>query len=163
MLVRRCITTGALLVAATACAPASPHLTDTHAAAIRDSVQQTLAQIQRYSAAGLRDSTARFYADTSVFRWVEDGRVQYRSVTEIREALAALGSTVRFETTFEDTDVLPLAPGVASVVTRFETRFVDSLAAAFTFGGMITMTLIHRPDGWRILTGHASSAAGGRS
>ncbi len=146
-----------LLVAVTACGSASPELTDGHAVAIRDSVRQTLQDLERYSAAGLWDSAAAVYADTSALRWVEDGAVRYRSGTEVREALAALGSTVRPQTAYEDVEITPLAPGLASVVMGFTTQLGDSLAGGFSFGGMITMTLVHRPEGWRILNGHTST------
>jgi hypothetical protein len=115
----RCRVPAALGVLAvlTGCGP-SPELTVTHGEAIRDSVQQTLADLTRYSA----------------------------------------GSTVQVETAYQDLQITPLGPGLAPVVTRFQTQIGDATAGGFSFGGMITMTLIHRPEGWRILNGHTSSA-----
>jgi hypothetical protein len=65
---------------------------------------------------------------------------------------------MRVETTYADTEITPLAPGVAAVVTRFETRFADSTGADFGFEGSITATLVHRDGYWRFLQGHTSSA-----
>ena len=45
------------------------------------------------------------------------------------------------------------------VTTLFQTRFVDPKGGGFSFGGALTMTLVERPDGWKILNGHASGAA----
>lgn len=153
---------GVLIVVGAACTPADEGLTPTHADAIQDSVRQMLDDFGQYSTAGLRDSVLTFYADTSVFRWVEDGQVRYRSVGEVREALAALPSTVRVRTELENTEIIPLGPGLASVVTGFTTQFVDSTGGGFRFGGVMTMTLVHHQGGWRILNGHSSSAARGR-
>lgn len=55
---------------------------------------------------------------------------------------------------------MPVAPGVAMVTTLFQTRLVDPKGGGFSFGGALTMTLVERPDGWKILNGHASGAAG---
>ncbi|MDH3369643.1 MAG: hypothetical protein OEO20_07440 [Gemmatimonadota bacterium] len=123
--------TVAVLAAMTAaCAPTERGLTETHAEAIRDSVRQMLADYGRFSTEGLRDSVLALYADTSVFRWVEDGAVRYRSGNEVREALAALPSTARVQTTLQNTEIIPLGPGLASVVTGFTTQFVDSTGPA---------------------------------
>ena len=91
------------------------------------------------------------------FTWVEDGAVRYRSAAEIRQALETLPPTMHVETTYSDTEIFALAPGVASVITRFETRFADSAGAGFSFDGAMTMTLVHGEDGWRFFGGHTSS------
>ncbi len=148
----------ALLVGLMAgCTRAPQQLSDAHAAAIRDSVQAMLQVYRDQVAAKEWDSVASLYADDPHFRWVEDGVVRYRSAAEIRQALAALPPSMRVETTYDETEIVPLAPGVASVLTRFETRFVDSTGAGFGFGGAITITLMHREGGWRFLSGHSSS------
>jgi hypothetical protein len=124
---------------------------------MQDSVRETLSQFRRYSSTSQWDSLSRLYAGDERFRWVENGVVRYRSAAEVRQALMRLTSTMRIETTYQDTEILPIAPGLASVVTRFQTRFGDPAAGGFTFGGAITMTLINTTDGWRMLGGHTSS------
>lgn len=141
-----------LMLAAAACAHAPRTLSATHISAMRDSVQETLGLFRRYSAASQWDSLSRLYVDDARFRWVENGMVRYRSAAEIHQALAALPPNTRIESTYQDTEIIPIAPGIASVVTRFQTRIAD-----FSFGGAITMMLIHRDDGWRILGGHTSA------
>lgn len=143
-----------------ACRPAdTPRpMTAAHAAAIRDSVQATLDAFLRYSAAGQWDSLGGLYAEGPDFRWMEQGVVQYRSADQIRQAMARVPSTTRVETTHHDTEIVALAPGVASVATAFHTTFVDSRnPEGREFGGVITMTLVHQEAGWRIVVGHTSS------
>jgi hypothetical protein len=136
-------------------------LTGAQASAIRDSVQATLDAFRRYSAAGQWDSLAALYDDSPDFRWMENGVVQYRSAAQIRQALRRVAPDTRIETEHHDTEIVPLAPGAAAVATGFHTRFVDPRnPAGFEFGGVITMVLAHRPAGWRIVMGHASSPGG---
>jgi hypothetical protein len=133
-------------------------MTAAHAAAIRDSVKATLAAFLRYSAAGHWDSLAGLYDESPEFRWMEEGIVQYRSSAQIRQALRRASPGTRIETTHHDTQIAALAPGVGSVATAFHTRFVDPRnPAGLEFGGVITMTLVHRDAGWRIAVGHTSS------
>lgn len=146
----------ALAACATAARTSQP-LSDVHAAAIRDSVQQTLQLFRHYSTTRQWDSLVTLYADDPRFRWIENGAVRYRSQLDIRAALAALPPNTSIESTYRDTEITALAPGLASVTTLFQTRFVSPPAPPFEFGGAITMTLIHSREGWRILNGHTSS------
>jgi hypothetical protein len=130
---------------------------DGQAAAIRRGVQATLDAYRELSAAGRWDDLMRLYADDPRFRWVSRGVVEARSVEQIRKGLLALGVGVRAETTYQYLEIAPVAPGVAAVTTLFQTRVVDAKGGGFSFGGAMTMTLIERPDGWRILYGHSSS------
>jgi hypothetical protein len=133
-------------------------MTAAHAVAIRDSVQATLDAFLRYSAAGQWDSLAGLYDEGPEFRWLEQGVVQYRSAAQIRQALRRVSPGTRIETTHHDTQLAALAPGAASVATAFHTRFVDPRnPTGLEFGGVITMTLVHRDAGWRIVVGHTSS------
>lgn len=146
-----------LVCIAAACARTPRPLSNPHAAAMRDSVHQTLTRFRHYSATRQWDSLVTLYANDARFRWVENGVVRYRSPSLIKEALSTLSSGMRIETTYDDTEIIPIEPGIASVVTLFRTRFVTSAGPQFEFGGAITMTLIHQADGWRILGGHTSS------
>jgi SnoaL-like domain len=139
------------------CGPPAGTLTAVHAAAIRDSVQATLDAFRQFSAAGEWDSLAGLYADDANFRWLEQGVVQYRSPAMIRQALGRVAPGTRIETTYRDTKILALAPGVGAVSTAFYTKFVDAGKTAAEFGGVLDMTLVHREEGWRILLGHSSS------
>jgi len=155
----RCRAVWAVLTLIVACAPRAPELSDPHAAAIRDSVETTLAALLRYGATGQWDSLGGLYADDPAFLFAEDGAVRYRSAREIREALAMLPPGTRLQTTHEGTAIMPLAPGVASAITRFHTSFVDSTGTAvFSFSGIASLLLVHRAAGWQILAGHSSSS-----
>jgi ketosteroid isomerase-like protein len=128
------------------------------AAAIRNGVQATLAAHGELSAAGRWEALMRLYADDPRFRWVSNGVVVARSVDEIRKYFSGLPAGSRVETTYRDTEIAPLAPGVALVETSFTTRMIDAKGGGFGFGGMLTMTLVERADGWKIIAGHSSSA-----
>jgi hypothetical protein len=120
-------------------------------------VQATLDAFRRYSAAGHWDSLAALYAEERGFRWMEQGVIQYRSPEQIRQALRRVSPGTRIETSYFDTEILPLAPGVAAVATIFRTRYVGDGNPGTELGGVLAMTLVHRTGGWKILLGHSSS------
>ena len=132
-------------------------MTMDQAAAVRRGVQAALDAYRERAAAGRWEELMRLYADEPRFRWVASGIVEARSVEQIRKYFAALPPGARVETTFQDTEITPLTPGAAMVTTLFQTRLVDPQGGGFSFGGALTMTLIERPDGWKILNGHSSS------
>jgi len=142
--------------------PETTRMTAVHGAAIRDSAQAILDAFRRYSATGQWDSLAGLYADDANFRWLEQGVVQYRSPALMAQALRRVPPNTRIETSYHDTQIVALAPGVASITTAFHTRFVDEGTPGAEFGGVLDMTLVHREAGWRILLGHSSSRPAGR-
>lgn len=144
-------------LAGCAAGPPSAALTAAHAAAIRDSAQATLDTFHRYSAAGHWDSLAGLYADDADFRWLAQGMIQYRTAAQIRQALRRVSPGTRSETSYFDTKIMALAPGVAAVSTIFHTRFFDGGKPGAETGGVLDMILVHRADGWKILHGHSSS------
>jgi hypothetical protein len=127
-------------------------------AAVREGIQATLDAYRELAAAGRWDDLVKLYVEDPRFRWVESGAVVARSVGEIRRYLATLPAGARIETTFEETEILAASPGVAEVVTRFRTRVADAQGRGYSFGGVMTMTLVQHREGWKILSGHASSA-----
>ncbi len=135
----------------------APELTQEQAVAIRNGVQATLDSYRELAAAGRWDALLRLYAEDARFRWVANGVVEARSVDEIRKYFLALPPGTKVENTFQDSEITPLAPGVAQVLTRFQTRLVDPKGGGFSFGGVLGMTLIDHGDGWKILNGHSSS------
>jgi hypothetical protein len=120
-------------------------------------VATVMADLRRFSAEAQWDSLLALYADEPGFHWVEDGAIQYPTRADIEAAIGAAPSGTRLVTTHRDLRVTPLAPGVASVFTLFETQFVDSSGPGFSFSGAITMVLAHREGGWQIISGHAST------
>ena len=151
------ILTSVAMVPACPGMPARQEMTAVHAAAIRDSVQATLDAFRRYSAAGQWDSLASLYADDKDFRWMDQGMIQYRTAAQIRQALRRVAPGTRAETSYFDTSILPLAPGVAAVTTIFHTRFSEAGKPRAENGGVLDMIFVHRADGWKILFGHSSS------
>jgi len=132
-------------------------LPQAQAAAVRKGVQATLDAYREHAAAGRWDELMRLYADDPRFRWVSNGIVEARAVEQIRKYFATLPPSARVETTYQDPEITPLAPGVAMVTTLYQTRLVDPKSGGFSFGGALTMILVERPDGWKILSGHVSA------
>lgn len=145
-----------LLMLTAGCTPPT-RLTESHAAAIRDSVGVMLADFQRYSANAQWDSLGSLYADTPEFVFIESGEIRYRTVSAIRQALMGVPAGTRIETRYENLAILPLAPGVAAIAARFETRFVDSAGVKFEFAGALSLVVRHESAGWRIVSGHSSA------
>jgi hypothetical protein len=155
---------GVAALVAAACGVADsrePALAPAHAAAIRDSVRAMLATFQRYSAHRQFDSVAALYVSDSTLRWIENGRVVMRSSAALAQGFAALPPTTSIETAYDTLEITPVAPGVASVLTYYRTTFKDSARGNATFGGLLTMTIVHRPGGWQFLNGHTSSPSPG--
>lgn len=145
-----------LLSCCAGCAAPPAEFAETHAVAIRDSVATFLRDFRQLSAAAQWDSLANLYSDAPTFRFFESGQVRYRSANAIREALKGVPAGTRIETTYRDTDIVALAPGLASVGTLFETSFIDATGGGFQFAGALTLVLRHEPAGWRIVAGHSS-------
>jgi hypothetical protein len=132
---------GALCAAA--CRAPGPTLEPSHATALRDSVATALTAFQRYSAASQWDSLGALYSSDTAFRFLESGTIQYRTAAEVRNALEAIPSGTHLETTYEDLVIVPLAPGLAHVTSRFQTAFVGSTGTQFTFVGVLSMIWLH--------------------
>lgn len=149
----------ALAIVAAACGPGGEQtLSESRSAAIEDSVGAFLATWAEGTREGGWDRVVDRYADDPSFRWVEDGRVRYRSVEEVRagfEDVRAAFSDARTE--FTEPSIAPLAPGLAHVVTRFRTTLTREEGPEVQFGGAMTMTVRHTGDGWKVLRGHMSS------
>lgn len=149
----------ALAVVASGCAPGGQApLSESRSAAIEDSVADFLATWAGGTREGGWDRLLDRYADDPSFRWVEDGRVRYRSVEEVRagfDDVRAAFADARTE--FVEPSIAPLAPGLAHVVTRFRTTLTRGDGSEARFGGAMTMTVSHTTDGWKVLRGHTSS------
>ncbi|MGH9888276.1 MAG: YybH family protein [bacterium] len=122
-----------------------------------DEVRATLNAFRDAAAGRQWDSLARMYADDSTFRWIENGAVVARSADQIRKYYRDLPATTTIATTYDSVEVTPLGSDAAFVTTRYRTMVRDSVRGGFAFGGLLSMTFVRRPGGWRILNGHTSS------
>lgn len=141
----------------TAACAGPPSFDEPHRMAIRDSVGVMLEAFRQYSAVGDWDALLRLYEDGPDFRWLEDGAVAYASVADIRAAIAAMPAGTRIVTTHDDVRITPAAPGTAWASMRFQSTFLGADGPSFGFAGVVTLLLRHRPEGWRIVGGHAST------
>lgn len=149
----------ALAILAAGCgAPATTSLSESHAAAMEDSVASFLSTWSEGAQQGGWDRIVERYADDPRFLWVEDGRVRYGSHQELRagfETVEASFSGARTE--FTEPTITPLAPGLAHVAARFRTTLSREDGPEVSFGGAMTMTVTHADHGWKVLQGHTSS------
>jgi ketosteroid isomerase-like protein len=155
--VRRNATALAFLGLALASVARGVDMSEATAAEVRNGVQATLDAFRAHSAAGDWDAVTALYLDSPQFRWIEDGRVKYRSVDEIRTSLTGMPAGTRIQTTYEDTEITPLSADVAVVVTRFATRVRIPQSGGFSFGGTMTITFVRHDGQWKIAAGHTSS------
>lgn len=148
-----------IVLAATApgCAAPSPSFHDAHRDAIRDSVAAAMAQFARYSSAAQWDSLAGLYSTATGFRFLESGVIQYRSQEAVRAGLDGVPPGMNITTTYQELEIDPVAPGVATATGLFKTTFADSTGFQFGFEGALTLVWTHEADGWRIRSGHSSA------
>ena len=139
------------------CQSTRPPLTEAHAEAIRDSVSAAMEEFRNLGAAADWEAAGNFYSDSPSFRFYENGELRYGSSDDVRAALADLGPGMRIATEYSDTDIEPLAPGLAQVRSGFESTLSGEGGFGFSYGGAVTMLWVHETGGWRILSGHSSA------
>ena len=153
---RRLLAIGALALTACSQPPADPP-----GDGPADTVDEVTAFLDSYRAAlDGRDTLAlpSFYVGDGRFAWLEDGEIRYRSAAEVSASLSSLPEGMRVSTDYQGTIVQPVGAGVATATMQFLTQIGEG-PSAFEFGGVISMTLERGPDGWRIVTGHTSTAS----
>lgn len=143
--------------AGSGCGSDAARLTEAHAAAIRDSVAATLDEFRAMGIASAWEAAGNFYSESPAFRFYENGELRYESADDVRAALADLGPAMRVTTEYSETDIEPLAPGLAQVRSRFESTLSGEGGFEFNYGGAVTMLWVHETGGWRILSGHSSA------
>ena len=141
-----------------ACGTASPsHLTESHKGAMVDSVEQMLDKYQASLNTEGFATALEYYADSPDFHIAENGRIAYAAHDSVASALTALHnakSTTHLE--LRETKIVPLAPGVAGVTARYFQVIRDSTGRELPLEGVLTMTVVHRSEGWKFLYGHTS-------
>ena len=138
------------------CGAPADQLTDSGRSLAEEEIRMMLDTYRGHADSSRWDSMLTYYVNDSRFTWVEDGLISYRSTAEVLQALQAFPPNMKLTTTYETTDVIVLSNDAASVVTAFETDMDDLNGQSYSFGGMMTMTLIRSNDGWKILNGHTS-------
>ncbi|MEJ2541298.1 MAG: DUF3225 domain-containing protein [Gemmatimonadota bacterium] len=98
------------------------------------------------------------YVDDGRFIWLEDGEVRYRSAADVATSLSSLPAGMSIRTEYDETSIRPVGAAGASATMRFLTTMGEG-PSAFEFGGVISMTMERGPEGWRIVSGHTSTAA----
>jgi len=124
-----------------------------------DPATEVEAFLEQYLKASSARDTARlrdFYVDDGRFVWMEDGRVQYRSIEEVFAGLGSLPPDMALHTETTDLSVSVIGLSGAHAWTDFVTTVGDG-AQGFQFGGLLSFVLEKRGEGWRIVGGHTSS------
>ena len=140
-----------------ACQSDSSPFTEAHAAAIRDSVSAAMQEFRDLGSGPDPSAVGGFYSESAAFRFYENGELRYRSAAEVRAALAGFAPGMRISTEYSETDIEPLAPGLAVVRSLFRSAIESEDGFEFRYGGAVTMLWTHEAGGWRILSGHSSA------
>ena len=148
---------GLAVLAGPGCGSEPAPLTEPHAAAMRDSLSATLEEFRAMGIASAWEAAGDFYSESPAFRFYENGELAYESAADVRAALADLGPGTQIATEYSDTDIEPLAPGLAQIRSRFKSTLRTEDGSEFGYGGAVTMLWVHETGGWRILTGHSSA------
>lgn len=134
-------------------------LSEARAASIRDSVATAMDTFRETGSGPDPSAVGGFYSESPSFRFYENGELRYRSAGDVRAALAGFAPGMRISTEYSETDIEPLAPGLAMVRSLFRSTVEVEGEDGFEFqyGGAVTMLWTHEAGGWRILSGHSSA------
>lgn len=148
-----------VLLLSASCMPSSEDLSPERRQAIRDSVGTFLDDwVDRIEALDV-DGIAGFYSADEAFRWIEDGRVRYRSRDEVGASLGGLEAQLSgLDFRWESRRIDPVGPGAAVVTGIFDQTFEFRGGGGFGFRGAVSAVVRHEPGGWRFLVGHTSTA-----
>jgi uncharacterized protein (TIGR02246 family) len=142
-----------------ACNPFPSSSTSTPAATVdtaevRTAVDTYIAKVSARDGAG----AGEVFANDPAFRWIASGRVVYDSRATAIQGLTNF-LTGFPESVFKVHDIKIDAIGDAEAVAVL--TFTQTVGAngqtAITFEGILTLTLVKREEGWRIIQGHAST------
>ena len=120
---------------------------------VTDFLSQYRAALDALDTAAVRE----LYISDDRFVWVEDGAVRYQSADAILAGLMGMPQGMDISTEFADLVVAAIPPTGASLRTSFHTSITGE-QGGFEFWGMITMVLERQAAGWRIVSGHTSTA-----
>jgi ketosteroid isomerase-like protein len=148
----------AACLALAACGGGGTQLTTLHRNALADSVRDFLDQ---YVETVNRDDFSAilpFYADDEDFHWADGGRIAYPSYQSLVTAFDSLSGVI-FDMQFmvDEPKVIPLRPGLATLTATYRQTLVDTAGQEVRWAGAFSAVVAHRDDGWKFLTGHASS------
>ena len=96
------------------------------------------------------------YVSDDRFTWIEDGKVRYRTATEVLTGLATIPAGTPIRTELKDLTVVVIGQSGAHAWASFSTT-IGTQPRGFTFGGMISLVLEKQNDTWRLVGGHTSS------
>lgn len=136
-----------------------PDVSDARDAAIADTVQRLFSEYGRALNEGDIDRASRFYADDPRFAWFEDGAPRFQSRADVRASMAQSRSTGGARIRFASPQVTVLDPQTVMLAATFRETYAGTDVAATR--GVLTITLVREPEGWRFLVGHRSTDSGG--
>lgn len=132
--------------------PSSP-AANVDAGEVRAAVDTYVAKINARDAAGAGETF-----DKTTFRWVVSGRVAYESrdaaIQAMTNFLAGFPDS-KFQANDIKIDAIGDAEAVATIA--FNQTVAANGQAALAYDGVLTLTLVKRDEGWRIVQGHTST------
>jgi ketosteroid isomerase-like protein len=101
------------------------------------------------------------FVDDDRLAWFTDGVRAYSTPEEVLAGMRSYEGT-RFSTRLWNIRVLPLAAGLASAESSFETKLTIPGSSGAQYGGVITWLVEKDPQSgaWRVLIGHTSTPGG---
>ncbi len=113
---------------------------------------------QYFEAIEARDETKirAAYVSDDRFTWIEDGKVRYRTATEVFTGLATIPAGTPIRTELKNLTVVTIGQTGAHAWADFSTT-IGTQPRGFTFGGVISLVLEKHDDKWRLVGGHTSS------
>ena len=132
-------------------------LTTSDRGAIVDDVRRFLRDYQNAVSSGDLAAIAQLYDDDPAFHWIENGKVSYESHAALVAVFKGFQSSVQeLQLSVRDTRIEPLAPTVANVSGSYSQVFIDQAGKRYETAGAMTLVVVRRDSGWRILMGHVS-------
>jgi hypothetical protein len=132
-----------------------------HATAIRDSVRVFAESVALGVTARGPAAWRAYLADEPSFFWADEGRLVFLNSDSAGRAMQHFASTTaHIELRWGDSlRIDPLAPGLASLASRFHLIGVDTQGHRVEEDGVFTGIAEHRGVGWRLRNLHWSVAA----
>ena len=135
-----------------------PDLNHEERAAVEQQVRDFLGKYRAAIESRQIEALRALYVNDDRFAWFEDGSERYSTPNDVVQALSALPQNMSLHTEYSGTRVLVLSRDLAMVRSSFQTRLGEAGQEGFSFGGAMTMLVERDPEGWKIVSGHTSTA-----
>lgn len=125
--------------------------------AAADAVLAALEAFAAHLNAGEWEAALEFYVEDERFYWVERGQIAYPSRDALAQAFLGLGEAIEDSNIeLSDSRVVLLSEDYAYASARARQQMTFAGGQSIDFTGVMSILLVHTPEGWRFLSGHTS-------